>query len=89
MEALRKSGNVDVVARKGAENIAIEVETGKSDVVWNVRQDLLSNYDKILIVATDERALKKVEQKLARAGLVIPNRIEVILRDRFTNALRS
>ena len=60
----------------------IEIETGKSDVVWNVRQDLLSNYDKVLVVATDEKALKIVEEKLARAGLIIPKRVEIILRDR-------
>jgi len=83
LEVPRRSGSIDLVARKGAENIAIEVETGKSDVVWNVRQDLLSNYDKVLVVATDEKALKKVEQKLAHAGLIIPNRVEVILRDHF------
>ena len=82
LEVPRRSGKVDVVARKGAENIAIEIETGKSDVVWNVRQDLLSGYSKVLIIATDGKALKKVEQKLAHAGLIIPNRVEVVLRDR-------
>ncbi len=81
LEALRKSGNVDVLALKDGKSIAIEVETGKSDVVRNVKQDLLSGFDKILVVATDANALRKVEQELARAGLIIPNKVDVALRD--------
>ena len=80
-EVPRKSGSTDVVAIKNGEKIAIEIETGKSDVIWNVRQDLLFNYDKVLVVATDEKALKIVEEKLARAGLIIPGRVEIVLRD--------
>ena len=80
-EMSRKSGNVDVVARKGAENIAIEVETGKSDFVRNVKQDLLSGFDKIIVVATDKKALGKVEREFAKAGLMGIERIEIVLRD--------
>ena len=79
MEALRKSGNVDVVARKGAENIAIEIETGKSDIIRNVKQDLLSGFGKVLIVAVDKKALGKVERELAREGLIGFWRVEIVL----------
>ena len=53
----RKQGYVDVLARKGAESFAIDVETGKSDVVWNVRQDLISQFTRVIVVATDEGVL--------------------------------
>lgn len=86
LEAPRKSGRVDVLARRGTESIAVEVETGKSDVVWNVKQDLLSRFTKVLVVATDERALDKVERQLAKAGLIIPRRVEIVLRDGFVTA---
>jgi predicted RecB family endonuclease len=86
MEALRKSGNVDVLAVKDGKTIAIEIETGKSNVVRNVKQDLLSGFDKVIVVATDKEALGKVERELARAGLMIPNRVEVILRERSCGA---
>ncbi len=66
---------------KDGKSIAIEIETGKSDVVRNVKQDLLSRFDKILIIATDTKALRKVEQELAHAGLLIPNKVDVALRD--------
>ena len=66
---------------KDGKSIAIEIETGKSDVVRNVQQDLLSGFDKVLIIATDARALRKVEKELAHAGLIIPNKVDVTLRD--------
>jgi len=86
LEAPRKNGRVDVHARKGAENIAVEIETGKSDVVSNVKQDLLSRFSKVLVVATDEGALNKIERQLAKAGLIISNRVNIVLRDGFVTA---
>jgi len=85
-ESPRRHGRVDVRARKGNESVAIEVETGKSDVVWNVRQDLLAKFTRVLVVATDESALGKVTQQLARARLYIPNRVVICLRDDFKKA---
>ncbi len=32
-------------------------------------------------VATDEKAMNKVERRLAKEGLYIPGRVEVVLRD--------
>ncbi|MCB7129544.1 MAG: hypothetical protein J3T61_08410 [Candidatus Brocadiales bacterium] len=81
LEAPRRNGRVDMLATKGAESIAVEIETGKSDVVWNVKQNLMSRFNSVLVVATDESALDKVELQLAKAGLIIPNRIRVVLRD--------
>ena len=84
LEAPRQEGRVDVLARKCAESIAVEIETGKSDVVWNVKQNLLSGFRRVLVVATDDKALEKVERQLAMAGLIIPNRVNVVLRDGFS-----
>lgn len=73
------TGRVDALARRGTDSFAVEVETGKSGVVGNVRKDLRAGFHKVLVVATDEAALKKVEPKLARAGLIIPGRVEIVL----------
>jgi hypothetical protein len=85
LEAPRRKGRVDVLAVKPTENaarvsesVAIEVETGKSDVVKNVKEDLLSGFGRVLVVCTDEKALKKVEKELARAGVMGTGRIEVV-----------
>ena len=79
-EVPRQSGRVDVVARKDSEKIAIEIETGKSNFIRNVQQDLAAKYDKVLVVATDKLAFGKIEKKLAQTGLLIPQRVELVLR---------
>jgi len=86
VEAPRRKGRMDVLAVKGPENgtrasetVAIEIETGKSDVVENVRQDLLSGFSKVLVVATDEKALRVVEKELAQPGLQATARVRVVI----------
>ena len=78
-EMPRKSGRVDVVARNESERIGIEIETGKSDFIRNVRQDLAAKYNKVIVVATDKSAFKKIETKLAQARLLIPGRVDIVL----------
>ncbi len=78
-EVPRKSGRVDVVAKNESEKIAIEIETGKSDFVRNVKQDMLAGYDKVLVVATDKKAFAKVERELAATGLLGLTRVVLVL----------
>ena len=80
LEALRPrgGGNIDISATRGSENVAIEIETGKSDAVSNVKRDLLSGFQKVIVVATNHQALEKVERQLAQAGLLIPERVEIV-----------
>ncbi len=78
-EVPRKSGRVDVVACKKNERIAIEIETGKSNIVQNVKQDLIAKFDKVLVVATDKKAFEKVERELGRASLIISEKVEIVL----------
>ena len=86
MEVPRISGWVDVVARKDKEKIAVEVETGLSDFLRNIRQDLVARYDKIIVVATDKSAFEKIEKSIAKEGLLIPQvRIELAGRFRLTS----
>lgn len=82
IEASRPAGGrVDVLATRESERIAIEIETGNSDTVENVRKDLLSGYTRVLVVATTQEAWVRVWHSLRRAGLVLPQ-ISVVLRDR-------
>ena len=80
-EAPRLGGRVDVHATKSSETVGIEVETGKSDVVSNVRNCLRSKFGKVIVVATSQEALSKVERELGRAGLLIAGRVNVTLRE--------
>lgn len=81
LEAPRPSGGrVDVLGTRASESVAIEVETGKSSIVENVRNDLRAGYDRIIVVATSEHAWVKVWRALQRAGLIIPQ-VSVVLRE--------
>jgi hypothetical protein len=80
LEAARNGGRIDVLAIKDGKSIAIEIESGKSDAAANVRRGLRAGIDEILVVATDVKAMAKVEKELARAGLIIPSRVQLWLR---------
>jgi len=84
LEAKRLEGEVDVLAQRSGETIAVEIETGTSDVVKNVRQNLRSGFSRVLVVATDNEAMRKVERALGAAGLLIKDRVEIVLRDRWS-----
>jgi len=77
LEAPRAGGRVDVLASKNGERVAIEIETGKSDAVANVKNCLRSGFKRIIVVATNDEALAKVERELAAAGLIVPGRVRV------------
>ena len=88
-EAPHQSGRVDLVAEKENEKIAVEIETGKSDFVGNVRRNLRKKFTRILIVATEKPAYQKIESQLARSGLLIPGRVELVLRDDYRRILAA
>ena len=81
LEVPRLSGRTDVVVSKDNRRIAVEIETGKSDFIRNIRQDLTAKYDKIIVVATNKTAFAKIEKALAIEGLLISGRVEIILQD--------
>jgi len=80
IEAPRNQGHADIVGWKNGETIAIEIETGKSDTLTNVRQDLLSGFGRVIVVGTNKKAHRRIEKELAGAGLISP-RVRVMLRD--------
>ncbi len=75
LEAPLGDGRVDVLATKGAKRVGIEVETGKSETVKNVKRCLLERLDRIMIVATDGSALEKTKKQLTAAGLLGSGRV--------------
>lgn len=80
LEASRNSGCVDVLAEKDGLTVAIEIETGKSAVARNVREDVLSGFRMVVVVATTREAERVVERALRGAGLFVP-RVVVVQRD--------
>ena len=61
---LGKGKSVDLVAKRDEESLAIEVETGKSEVIYNVKKDLEAGFDRIIVVALDKRLKDRLSQKV-------------------------
>lgn len=85
-EATRKTGTVDLLVARLDLVMAVEIETGKSDVVKNVVSDLTSGVSRVLVVATDKNAFDKVEREITLAGLLIPGKVELVLQDDYLPA---
>jgi DNA-binding MarR family transcriptional regulator len=75
---LGKGKATDLVAVKDGQRIALEIETGKSDAVYNVRKNLEAGFSKVLCVVPNERLRDKIEGQLA--GLILDKgKVSVIL----------
>jgi predicted RecB family endonuclease len=68
-ERLTEGHYVGIVARRDGEAIAVEVETGKSDVIANVRGGL----DGVTVAATSQTAYHQARRTAHDAGLLGPN----------------
>jgi hypothetical protein len=65
---------IDIVAEKEKKRIAVEIETGKSDVIGNVEKCLGAGFEKVVVVAVD----KKVVKILNEAGFEKDQRVIVV-----------
>ncbi|MGD2084553.1 MAG: hypothetical protein PVH61_00065 [Candidatus Aminicenantes bacterium] len=82
-----KGQSVDAVAEKDGERIAIEIETGKSDYIYNVKKDLENDdvFDEILVVALDRKSRERIEMELKEAGLDGDERVKLFDIKEFLN----
>ena len=60
--SIRDNGIVDLVAQRPGERIAIEVETGKSDIQGNVEKLLGKDFDRIVLIATSPTAISACQR---------------------------
>ena len=61
--------SVDVVATKKNIQIAIEVETGRSDILANINKCLQAKFDRIIVVAINEKIESKIKSLLENNDL--------------------
>ena len=54
---IKGNGAVDVLAQRPGERIAVEVETGKSDIKSNLANAHLGDFDRVVLVATSPDAV--------------------------------
>jgi predicted RecB family endonuclease len=56
----------DLVAKKDEENIAVEVETGKSDAISNITQDLQAEFKQVACFVLSQTQLEKLSSYFAK-----------------------
>jgi hypothetical protein len=62
------NGAVDLVAEGGGERVAIEIETGKSDIAANLTKLATAGFDRVLLVATSPTAAATCQRALEAHG---------------------
>ena len=71
--------SVDIVAEKDGRRIAVEIETGKSDAVYNIRKALEAGFDEVVVIAVDEKVKRELEDFIERnAGLLKGKNVNVL-----------
>jgi len=70
------NGRPDIVVINRDKKVAIEIETGKSDFIYNIQKDLKAGFDQVISVATDRFAEKRIKEELDRKG-IIDDRVKV------------
>ncbi len=80
IEATLGSGVADVFAHKAGQTLIFEIETGRSDFEKNLRHGLLSGFS-VVVLATNEKAMQKIEKALVAKELMIPDRVEIVYKD--------
>jgi len=75
---------VDLVARKNGKTIAIEVETGKSDALANIRKCVDVGFDKVITVATNTQVKSGIRRQVQQLGEPVP-RVTIVTADEFMN----
>lgn len=69
---------IDVVARNKEEYVAVEVETGKSQVIYNIEKDLEAGFDRIICLLTDKEVKEKIKKQLEETEIAGDRRIKII-----------
>ena len=67
----------DLVATKDRRRIAIEVETGNSDVIANIRKNLEHGFSLVLCLATEGKALQRIQKDVEKTGLHTDPRVVI------------
>ena len=73
-----RNGKADIVVKNGNKTIAVEIETGKSDAIKNIQNDLAAGFDMIVSVATNKATEEKEKNEVINNNLNTNKKIKVI-----------
>jgi len=70
--------SVDLEARRDGKKIAVEVETGKSDVISNIRKDMEAGYERVLVVCLEDGLKGKILDQMKGLGFDRTEQVAVV-----------
>jgi len=75
---VKDNGMIDILAQKPGEKIAVEVETGKSAPLTNLKNAAKAQIDKLVFVATSPSAVSVCQKVVQKAGKSISSPVEML-----------
>lgn len=70
--------SIDVLVEKNNRKIAFEIETGKSDAIYNIIKDMEADIDLVVSVGINKEVTKKIIEQLKFKGLYENKKITVL-----------
>ena len=74
---VKGNGAIDILAKKPGEKVAVEVETGKSDIKTNLSKISKAGFDRVILIATSPTAVSTC-QKAVDAVKLDHSKVEVL-----------
>jgi len=75
---LGEGRNIDLVAKKDGTEIAIEIETGKADIIGNINKCLKAGFDRVVCMTTSSLSKDRIIDTLEGAALYPYPRLNII-----------
>jgi hypothetical protein len=63
-------------------NLAIEIETGKPDAVYNVKKDLEAGFDQIVCITTSNKFWACLETKIEKIKFEFGGKLKIVSIDK-------
>ena len=63
------NGRPDIIVINHNKKIAVEIETGKSDAIYNIKRAIGAGFDEVICVATDKDVEVKIRQELKEKNI--------------------
>lgn len=77
------NGYADIVVENEGKRIAIEIETGNSDALFNIRKDFKAGFDMVLSVSVNSVVLDRIKRQAKEEFLDRDGRIKLLLAQDF------
>ena len=75
---VKGNGAIDVLAERPGEKVAVEVETGKSNIKANLNKIGKAGFDRIILVATSATAVSSCQKVIETANRSFKSKIELL-----------